>query len=289
MKKFLAYLGHINIDIIFRVPKLVSSGSVPIEEERKVYGGTLGNFALIASKLGLDFDPYAAVSSGTHAGYLELLKSRGLNLEHVKVFEDTRGPFCYIASDRNNQLAFINQGPNLIWKPSLEDDLIDDYRILHFTTGPRHEYLKIARNSNSDIVFDPSQEIYLYSKSELKQFVSLSDIVMCNEQEYEIIRENVDPHNPPTIIKTLGSKGVEVIRDGDTVHVPARRVEGHYDTVGAGDAFRAGFYCAYMKYNDIPKAVRYGTIVASEAIRLPVVDFNEPWSRIETIFSESDN
>ncbi len=288
MKKFLAYLGHINIDIIFRVPKLVSSGSVPIEEERKVYGGTLGNFALIASRLGLDFDPYAAVSSETHAGYMKLLKSRGLNLEHVKVFEDTRGPFCYIASDRNNQLAFINQGPNLIWKPSLENSLIDDYRILHFTTGPRHEYLKIAKQSNSDIVFDPSQEIYLYSKSELKEFVSLADIVMCNEQEYELIRDNIDPRGSQTIIKTLGSKGVEVLNNGDNVLVPARKVDGHYDTVGAGDAFRAGFYYAYQKYNDIPKAVRYGTIVASEAIRLPVVDFNEPWSRIESIFSKLD-
>jgi sugar/nucleoside kinase (ribokinase family) len=287
VKKFLAYLGHINIDIIFRVPKLVSSGSVPIQEERKVYGGTLGNFALIASRLGLDFDPYAAVSSETHSGYLDLLKSRGVNLEHVKVFDDTRGPFCYIASDRNDQVAFINQGPNLVWKPSLENSLIDDYRILHFTTGPRHEYLKIAKRSNSDIVFDPSQEIYLYSKSELKDFISLSDIVMCNEQEYELIREQIDPRDAPIIIKTMGSRGVEILNHGSNVFVSARKVDGHYDTVGAGDAFRAGFYTAYLRYNDIPKAVKYGTIVASEAIRLPVVDFNEPWSEIEAIFSDS--
>lgn len=289
VKKFLAYLGHINIDIIFTVPKLVSSGSVPILEERRVYGGTLGNFALIASRFGLDFDPYAAVSSETHSGYLKMLKSRGLNLEHVKVFDDTRGPFCYIASDRNNQLAFINQGPNLVWKPSLETSLIDDYRILHFTTGPREEYLKIAKQTNSDIVFDPSQEIYLYSKNELSDFISISDIVMCNEQEYGIISDHIDPHDAPIIIKTMGSRGVEVLDKRNNMFVSARKVDGHYDTVGAGDAFRAGFYSAYLRFNDIPKAVKYGTIVASEAIRVPVVDFDEPWSKIESIFSSTDN
>ena len=287
MKKFLAYLGHINIDIIFRVPKLVSSGSVPIEEERKVFGGTLGNFALIASRFALDFDPYAAVSYETHSEYLKLLQSRGLNLEHVKIFKDTRGPFCYIASDRNNQVAFINQGPNLVWKPSGESSLIDGYKILHFTTGPREEYLKIARQSSSVIVFDPSQEIYLYSKNELKEFISLSDIVMCNEEEYDIIKENLDENDPPTIIKTMGSRGVEVFGRGSKVTVQAMKVEGHYDTVGAGDAFRAGFYSAYLKYNDIPKAVRYGNIVASEVIRLPVIDFDEPWSKIESIYAKT--
>ncbi|MCL4451377.1 MAG: carbohydrate kinase family protein [Candidatus Thermoplasmatota archaeon] len=289
MKKFLAYLGHINIDIIFRVPKLVSSGSVPIEDERKVFGGTLGNFALIASRFALDFDPYAAVSSETHSEYLKLLESRGLNLEHVKVFQDTRGPFCYIASDRNNQLAFINQGPNLVWKPSRESSLIDGYKILHFTTGPRDEYLKIARQSHSVIVFDPSQEIYLYSKNELSEFISLSDIVMCNEEEYELIKENLNDNDSPTIIKTMGSRGVEVFDKGNKVSVKARKVEGHYDTVGAGDAFRAGFYSAYLKYNDIPKAVMYGNIVASEVIRLPVIDFDEPWSKIESIYSKGIN
>lgn len=287
MKKFLAYLGHINIDIIFRVNKLVSSGSVPIEHEEQVYGGTLGNFALIASRFGLNFDPYAAVSSETHADYLKLLSSRGLNLDHVKVFQNSRGPFCYIASDRNNQLAFINQGPNLEWKPSEESSLIDGYRFLHFTTGPRKEYLKIANKTSASIVFDPSQEIYLYSEKELREFVSLSDIVMCNEQEYDMIKESVNSSDPPIIIKTMGSRGVQVIDHADTVTIPARKVKNHYDTVGAGDAFRAGFYSSYVRENDIIKAVKYGTIVASEVIRTPVAEFNEPWSKIESIFSES--
>ncbi|EQD36007.1 ribokinase-like domain-containing protein, partial [mine drainage metagenome] len=200
----------------------------------QVYGGTLGNFALIASRFELDFDPYAAVSSETHSDYLKLLASRGLNLDHVKVFPNSRGPFCYIASDRNNQLAFINQGPNIEWKPSLESSLFDGYRILHFTTGPRHEYLKIARRSSADIVFDPSQEIYLYSEKELKEFISLSKIVMCNEQEYDLIKESVDFSDPPTIIKTMGSRGVQVLDNGGTVTIPARKVDNHYDTVGAG-------------------------------------------------------
>ncbi len=287
MKTFLAYLGHLNIDIIFNVPKLLSSGSITVENETQVYGGTLGNFAMVAAKLGLDFHPYAAVSSETHSSYLELLSSRGIDTSHVKVFDGVRGPFCYIASDRNKQLAFINQGPNRDWKPSLDNGLLDGYEILHFSTGPREEYLELARKTGARIVFDPSQEARLYNDREMKEFLSLAEIVMCNEQEYELMSPSMSKDTPKTVIKTLGARGVEITNEGRKIEIRGKKVENIHDTIGAGDAFRAGFYAALYREKRLEKAVEAGIFTASAAIEAPIFDFSLRWDDIEKLLDKA--
>ncbi|MFG1460589.1 MAG: carbohydrate kinase family protein [Thermoplasmataceae archaeon] len=280
MKKFLAYLGHINIDIVFNVPKLESSGSVPILEEKQVFGGTLGNFAMVASSLGLDFDPYAAVSSETHMEYLDFLRSRKIELSHVRIFDGERGPFCYIASDKNNQLAFINQGPNRVWKPSLEKDLENGYDIIHFSTGPRYEFGRIAEKTKAKIVFDPSQEIYLYNDDEIDYFLSRSYIAMCNEQESQRLNPYIRKYPQLTVIKTLGKTGVEVSHNGKSEILKAFSARKIYDTVGAGDAFRAGFYASLYRKNSLTESIRYGMFVSSIAISEPLKDFRMTWKEI---------
>lgn len=288
MKKFLAYLGHINIDIVFNVPKLESSGSVPILEEKQVFGGTLGNFAMVASRLGLDFDPYAAVSSETHMEYLNFLRSREIDLSHVRIFDGERGPFCYIASDRNNQLAFINQGPNRVWKPSKEAGLENGYEYIHFSTGPRDEYRRIAENAKAKIVFDPSQEIYLYDDEEIDYFLSRSYIAMCNEQESSRLNPYIGKYPGLTVIKTLGKRGVEVTHNGKREVLRAFPAKKIHDTVGAGDAFRAGFYASLYRENTLHESIKYGMLVSSIAISEPLKDFSMSWNQIvEVMKTES--
>ncbi len=257
--KFLAYFGHINIDIIMNVARIPDEGSVNVKEYRQRYGGTAGNFAIVASKLGFPFDIYSAVSSMTHSSYIDYMKKSGINTDFLTVSDNDYGPVCYIASDGSKQVAFIYQGPMETWKPGIKDD----YTYIHLGTGPK--YNDLIRIKGPNFIFDPSQEIYKFSADELRYFYENSYLSMFNEKEFSIFMKKTRIEKPEKpIIVTRGSQGVTVFESGRANNFPA--IESHGDTVGAGDAFRAGFYYGLYRKYDVMRSVFSGTVAAHHLI-----------------------
>ena len=79
MSKRLAFFGHVNIDVVLVTPDLHRQGSSEVTAVREEFGGTAGNFAIVASRIGVSFDLYGAISRSTHARYIEFLKSLGID------------------------------------------------------------------------------------------------------------------------------------------------------------------------------------------------------------------
>lgn len=70
----------------------------------------------------------------------------------------------------------------------------------------------------------------------------------------------------PTIIVTLGAKGLFVSQPSGYVLIPAHKVKA-VDTTGAGDAFCGGFAAGLVKYpGDILAAARFGNAVAALSV-----------------------
>jgi ribokinase len=70
----------------------------------------------------------------------------------------------------------------------------------------------------------------------------------------------------PTVIVTLGAKGVFVSQDSGATLIPALKVK-VVDTTGAGDAFCGGFAAGLVKFNgDILAAARFGNVVAALSV-----------------------
>ena len=69
MKEFLAFIGHINMDIVLRVSAIGNLVSTPVSEASEVFGGTAGNFAMISSVLGYPFDIISIVSEISHTSF----------------------------------------------------------------------------------------------------------------------------------------------------------------------------------------------------------------------------
>lgn len=287
MGRFLAYFGHINIDVTLKVPNIPREGSVDVSADTQVNGGTLGNFCYVASKLGLQFDPYAAVAMSTHDKYIQELKALDLDIQHIEVFDNARGPTCYIASDGSRQAAFISQGPMNEWKPSETFDHSQGYEYVHFSTGPSKEYLKLAKKSGiSRVVFDPSQEIYKYSEHELDEFISLSSMVLCNEVESDTVFPFLRDDHGKIVIVTRGSKGVELYHSGQQFIFSTIRRENTYDTIGAGDAFRAGLYAGLYRRMPIQEAVKAAIVTASLAVLKPIPQFSSDWKEVSGMISQ---
>jgi len=277
--KFLAYFGHINIDVLISVDSIPREGSVNVKDLKQRFGGTAGNFAMIAQRLRIPFDVYSAVGMKTHRDYLAMIDGMGIDTGHVEKFGDESGPICYIATDGKRQVAFMHQGPMEKWKPQLTDE----YEYVHFSTGPN--YLAIARNIRSRIIFDPSQEIHRYSGDELREFHELSYMSIFNEHEYRVFREMTGLSSPKTTtIVTNGERGSSLFMDGKRYDFPAIPSSG--DTVGAGDSFRTGLYLALYNRRSMEKAMIYGTIIAHHVIDDGIENFS---LSLEDLERETEN
>ncbi len=292
-KRFLAYFGHVNIDISLRVGSLPTSGSVKVDGVSENFGGTAGNFALVSSRLGFPFDLYSAVSRRTHESYLKKLEEMGVRTDHILVDSGLSGPMCYLVSDGLDQIAYVVQGPMESWKPSFGFKP-GEYEYVHLSTGPASEYLRIAERAHgrSKVVFDPSQELsYNYDRNSVLEMLAYTDLFIGNSHEMDVLRDKFG-----IVLQDLMQMGVQVIvthgKDGSTFYsgeeeftVPSFNAGTPRDTTGAGDSFRAGLYLGLSRKMQMKKSLAIGSVVAAHAITGRIMDFTPD---IPLILRESD-
>jgi ribokinase len=68
-----------------------------------------------------------------------------------------------------------------------------------------------------------------------------------------------------TLVMKMGPGGACAIRDGVRAHARAP-VADVFDTVGAGDAFNAGYLAAIARGDDLPAALAFGCATATAII-----------------------
>lgn len=291
---FLAFFGHVVMDVTMHVNFLPTHGSVGINNMEDNYGGTAGNFAMVASSIGVPFDLFSSVSRRTHADYLSFLAGKGIDLSHVYIDEEKMGPIGYAVTTAEDQIYYFYQGP-------MEDSLYDkvkqttlDYRYIHFATGLPSDYLRFAEHGiNSRIVFDPGQELaYRYDRDQLSKFLDMAHLTILNESEEELAASmlGIDASGLSArcrnLIVTRGKEGSEYMSDGETLRFGALNLGTPHSTIGAGDTFRAGLYFALYKGMAMEDAIIMGTITAGLAIQKPIRDFSADQEKLMALYNE---
>lgn len=263
---FLSVFGHLNIDLIINVPSIPQEGSIFTNRTEMRPGGTARNIALVAGKLGVETEIFSKVGLQFPENYINELKNNNVNTDNI-VIDKKFGfsPICVIVSDIKKQVAFIDQGP--MGDNGIEYPKKPKGKWIHFGTGDPNEYLKIKESSKGNISFDPGQEIhYRYDKNIFKDMVKNTNILFFNRIEFEKAKELMDLNemikNTENIIVTLGENGCILINKNEKVSLPAYKVNAK-ETVGAGDAFRAGFYFGLKNNYDIKRACLFGMKIAS--------------------------
>ena len=214
-------------------------------------GGTAFNAAMIAAKLQVSVDIYSAVGE-SFKEFVEKLRRNGVGTEGV----------IFGVDDGNEQIAAIYQGPmdNVRWRSFGKAEWT------HFCTGYPESYLEVAEKVRGKIALDPGQEVfYKYDKGILQKLMKYADLLFCNKNEYDSILKLVGEPEI-RIVLTLGREGARLIHRNEEISIPAKRVDNVVRTVGAGDSFRAGFYCALMHGKSFEDAVRLANEVASRYI-----------------------
>lgn len=272
---FLAVLGHVNIDVVYELQKFPVKGqSVNTGTVREMFGGTAGNIALHSASLGVRTAIGCYVGEDFGSSFREMLLESGLDCHDVIIVEGERTPRCHIFNTPDGEQTYIIEQGAMASPVELPlwESAISGSSTIHVATGDPERYIRAV--GGRDYAFDPGQEIsYRYTPGNFRKLLDGANLFFTNEVEMKMAlrlsgstSERRLAAHCGTIVKTLGAKGTEVITaDGRTL-VPPCRVKRYADTIGAGDAFRAGYYAAMQRGHGMIRCVEFGNAMASIAI-----------------------
>ena len=254
--------GHLNVDRFLSVAAFPEADrTVPVERTRTELGGTAANLALVASRYGVACGLIARIGGDFPAGLDAPLQRAGIDLRGVERIPGAATPTCTIVEDRRHrQRTFIDQGA-MADRPAGRDAAppgLADYRWLHLTTGPPAAHLRLlalARRAGLKVAADPAQEIhYRWSPPDLRALLAGAELFFGNRAEVARALQLLGLRRPeelleivPLVVRTDGPRGAVAFARGETLRRPVHRPARIRSIVGAGDAFRGGFYAGWFE------------------------------------------
>lgn len=273
--------GHINIDHFLTVRELPGvDRTVPLLGQRTELGGTAATLARVAARAGVRTGLVARVGEDFPGEYRRLLTGEGLDLAGVESVPGARSPCCFIIQDElERQVTLIDQGAMGDTRGAgAPDGLVGRADWLHLGTGDPAYLLRLRQAALSQkvhFVVDPAQEIhYRWDSPAFRRLLEGAEILFGNEAEIQRARRLVGASSAsellrhvPMVVVTRASRGARALTRGGIVEVPARRVGRLKQVTGAGDAFRGGFYAAYLRGEPLRASLTAGTHRAASWIR----------------------
>lgn len=133
---------------------------------------------------------------------------------------------------------------------------------------------EIARKNGARIAYNPGAHIISAEREKVLRILKRCEVLILNEIEAENLVGTNDEEafdkirklGPKVVAITYGENGNKVY-DGNFLYRSDVNNVKVVERTGAGDAFAAGFLTAYIKLNDVEKAVKIGSANAESVIQ----------------------
>lgn len=249
-----------------------------VDSMDKRRGGCAPNIAYTLALLGER--PRLMATAGQDFGdYRAWLDAAGIDTSLVKTVD---GKFCasfFCSTDEhNNQIASFYTGamanagelsfrglPGLNPAEALAIISPND-------PGAMVQYAEECSTMGLKYIWDPGQQCARMSGSQLKDGVVGAFMVICNDYEFELIRQKTGMSERdvlaqvPVLVVTKGEHGSTVLTRDSSVDVPAVTPERIADPTGVGDAYRGGFMKGLATGADYTTCARMGSVAATYAL-----------------------
>lgn len=199
------------------------------------------------------------------------LATAGLELSLCKPAPKGVDPQITVAMIMNNDRAFLTRraGPAL---PTGLDEALGQAGYGHLHLGELAtltEYpglVRAAKAAGMTVSSDCSWDSAVLERTDLPKLLAGVDVFLPNASEAEALARHADlaVHAPLVVVKD-GASGAYALSGGETIQRPARAAR-VVDTVGAGDAFNAGFIDAWLARRPLPECLDAGHVVAAAAL-----------------------
>ncbi len=284
-------VGHTAIDNICKVERLpAKNSSIGIDTRKILFGGGAANIAAGIAVLGGEVTLHSAVGGDfINSEYESWMENLGVK-RNFFIVKDAHTATAFMFTDKNgDQITFFEWGASVAFTENRAPSL----PFVHMATADPAFNVQVAEKSEF-ATFDPGQDLYKYSKSDLQAILGNIQILFSNEHEMkgmcEILGKTVHEITTkvPVTVVTEGGNGSSLYYDGKKTHIPIVKVT-LADPTGAGDAYRAGFLTGYKKGYSLPECAKIGTVTSSfvvekEGCQTNLADWNTMKNRYEQNF-----
>ena len=232
------------INVSFLVPKM-----------RKEYGGCAGNIAYNLKLLGGKAIPMATVGEDFES-YFDWLDKCQIDSQAIKVIPGQFTGQAFITTDQSsNQITAFH--PGAMSKSHVNKVLdVDGIKLGIVSPDGRQGMIEHAEQfvaANIPFMFDPGQGLPMFTKDELKTFISQATWLAFNDYESALIVKKTGMNlseiasQVDAMIITKGGEGSIIYADDKEYNIPASKIESLQDPTGCGDAYRAGILFGLQK------------------------------------------
>ncbi len=155
--------------------------------------------------------------------------------------------FCSTDQDNNQIASFYTGAMSNAGELSFREAGQCDLAIISPNDpGAMLQYTEECRTLSIPFIFDPGQQCARMSGSELSDGIAGATWVICNDYEFELIRQKTGlqerdiASGASVLIVTKGEHGCSILTANGQIDVPAVEPHRIEDPTGVGDAFRAG-------------------------------------------------
>ena len=237
-------------------------------------GGCAPNIAYTLALLGER--PRLMATAGQDFGeYRQWLEAAGVDTSLVKVIDGKFTASFFCSTDQeSNQIASFYTGA-MANAAELSFRTAPDCRLTIIAPNDpaaMTQYAAECRVLQVPFIWDPGQQCARMSGEELAAGLDGAAIVICNDYEFELIRQKTGLDEESVLeragalVVTKGEHGCTIMERGARTDVPAVPPLHIVDPTGVGDAFRAGFMKGMSKNAPYVVCARLGSVAATYAL-----------------------
>ena len=240
-------------------------------ELRREFGGCAGNIAYNLKLLGGDPLPMGA-GGKDFSDYRQRLVALGISDEHILEIPELYSAQCSITTDQdNNQITAFHPGA---MGEAHRNSVANANGVSLGIVAPdgKEAMIQHAHDFAAESIpfmFDPGQNLPLFSKDELMTFLDQATWCVMNDYESQLMMNttgesiNTLAQQVDALIVTRGGEGSVVYTDGDEIEIPTVNVNQAIDPTGCGDAYRAGLLLGLEKGWDWQTSGRVGSLIGA--------------------------
>jgi len=280
--------GALNIDHIYGVQRILSDGEAVVADYSPAPGGSAANTIYGLAKLGVSAGFLGAVGDDEDGRMLlEDFRRAGVDIRHIRTKKAKTGQTLCFTDKRGRRAIYVLPGANSM----LESDDIDlayigQARILHLSSFADEGQLTIQRGlvervpPSLKVSFAPGSIYAAKGMEALAPIIRRAHVIFLNRREVEQLTgedfqagaQRCLNEGCQMVAVTLGQgikKGTAtatcylVSKEGEHIIEAKKKVKRPKgDTIGAGDAFAAGFLFGLLRGKGVEECGYLGDVVA---------------------------
>jgi len=206
------------------------------------------------------------------ADYRARLVSLGINDQHILEIPELYSAQCSITTDQdNNQITAFHPGA---MGEAHRNRVANARNISLGIVAPdgRDAMLQHARDFahlGIPFMFDPGQNLPLFSKDELLAFLDQATWCVMNDYESQLLMNTTGDsieslsRKVEALVVTRGGEGSTIYSGNDEIKIPPVHVDHAVDPTGCGDAYRAGLLLGLERNWDWHTSGRVASLIGA--------------------------